>query len=82
MLPDHRLEKVIECTQPVNHTTSFTWYKSGIAVTGPNKEIRVSSCQNPHKSNNCFKALQKIRLLVYGLGNDTTRTTTDFNIQI
>ncbi|XP_044262211.1 cilia- and flagella-associated protein 43 [Tribolium madens] len=40
MFPDHHLEKVIDSPDSGPYPTSFTWYKFGLAVAGPNLEIR------------------------------------------
>lgn len=38
---DHKTEKVIQADETGPYDTAFTWYKAGLAVTGPNQEIRV-----------------------------------------
>jgi hypothetical protein len=54
MFPDHHLEKVIECTHPGKYSTSFAWYKFGIAVAGPNNQIRVSTTHPFVQTPNIF----------------------------
>lgn len=39
------LDKIIEFQERGKQTTSFTWFKAGLFVAGPNLQIRVNKAR-------------------------------------